>query len=186
MTGSVYLRGMIDGDAVTGDAAVTVTGVTDYGCNLYGFSRTSGEENKAVLTFDNYTGTFSGEINGFVNIAFAGDTAMTFGADAEIANTAWLFDATERTDAGTVFATDAAADFSGSTITLSLGEDAVRSDWSIFAGGANTAYGEFDVLVGGVSIVTDPLELNEAIASGDYAGWGFTVEESVLKFKNLA
>jgi len=35
-------------------------------------------------------------------------------------------------------------------------------------------------LVDGVSILTDNIELGERIAAGDYAGWGFTVEENVL------
>ena len=185
VTDNVFARGLIDGDAVTGDVSVTVTGSTDYGCGFYGFSRTAGESDKAELFFDNYTGTISGEINGFKEIALSGDTAMTFADAANISNTAWLFDATERTDASAVFATCGTADFADATITLSLAEEPVRSDWSIFAGGAETAYGEFDVQVGGVTIA-EALKLDDQIASGDYAGWGFTVEESVLKFKNLA
>jgi hypothetical protein len=145
----------------------------------------SGEEDKAELTFDGYTGIFSGRINGFKEIAFAGDTAMTFSADAEISNTAWTFDTTERT-AGAVFATGTTAEFSGATVTLKLDEAAAPAAWNLFAGGESTTYGDFDVQVGGVSILTDNIELGERIAAGDYAGWGFTVEENVLKFKNLA
>ena len=37
-----------------------------------------------------------------------------------------------------------------------------------------------------ISAVAEELDLDQAIAAGDYAGWGFTVEENVLKFKNLA
>ena len=187
VTGSVYARGLIDGDAVTGTATVTVTGSANYGCNFYGFSRTVGEDDKAELVFGGYTGTVSGEITGFKEITLAGDTAMTFSTDAEVSNTAWIFDATERTDASTVFATGAAVDFGGnSTIKLNLGEEMIRSDWSIFAGGAGTTYGCFDVLVDGVSILSDTLTLDERIAAGDYAGWGFTTENNVLKFKRLA
>jgi len=185
ITGGVYARGIVDGDAVTGDAAVTVTGATNYACHIYGFSRMSGEEDKAELTFDGYTGTFSGRINGFKEIAFAGDTAMTFSAEAEISNTAWTFDTTERT-AGAVFATGTTAEFAGATVTLKLDEAAAPAAWNLFAGGESTTYGDFDVQVGGVSILTDNIELGERIAAGDYAGWGFTVEENVLKFKNLA
>ena len=186
VTGSVFARGLVDGDTVTGYAVVTVTGSANYGCNFYGFSRTSTEDDKAELVFDGYTGEISGEITGFKSIALAGDTAMTFATTADISNAAWTFDATERTDATAVFASCETADFSGTTVTLSLSETAVRSDWSLFDGGADTAYNEFDVLVGGVSILTEALELDEQIASGDYAGWGFTVEDTVLKFKNLA
>ena len=118
-------------------------------------------------------------------IALAGDTAMAFAVTADITNTAWIFDAEERTDASTVFATGQAVDFANTTVTLSIGNGAVRSDWSIFAGGEATTYGEFDVLVGGVAVATG-LGLGQAIAAGDYAGWGFATENNVLKFKNLA
>ena len=167
--------------------AVTVTGFANYDCNFYGFSRTVGEDDKAELVFGDYTGTVSGEITGFREITLAGDTAMTFADTADVANTAWIFDATERTDASTVFATGAAVDFGGnSTIKLNLGEEMIRSDWSIFAGGAGTTYGHFDVLVDGVSILSETIGLDEAIVGGAYAGWGFTIEEDTLKFKHLA
>ena len=186
VTGSVFARGLIDGDAVTGDVTVTVTGSANYGCGFYGFSRTASEDDKAELVFADYTGTISGEVNGFKEITLAGDTAMAFAPDADISNTAWLFDATERTDATAVFASCAAAEFAGTTITLSLADEAEPTAWSLFAGGESTTYGEFDVLVGGVSILPDALVLDQQIADGDYAGWGFTVEDTVLKFKNLA
>ena len=167
VTGNVFARGLLDGDAVTGSATVTVTGATDYACSFYGYSRTATEENKAELVFADYTGTISGEVTGFKEIAFAGDTAMTFAGGADISNNAWIFDATGRTDAGTVFATGAAVDFGeNSTITLNLADGAVRSDWSIFAGGASTTYGSFDVQIDGVT-VAEALELGEAVASGD-------------------
>ena len=185
VTGNVYARGLIDGDAVTGDVTVTVTGSANYGCSFHGFSRTAGEDDKADLVFADYSGTISGEIGGFREIALSGDTGMIF-TSTDISNTAWLFDATERTDAGSVFATGTTVDFSNATVTLNLAEEAVRSDWSIFAGGADTAYNKFDVQIDGISILTDALELDEQIASGDYAGWGFTNDEGTLKFKNLA
>ena len=185
ITGGVYARGIVDGDAVTGDATVTVTGSANYACGIYGFSRMSGEEDKAELTFDGYTGIFSGDIHGFKKIALAGDTAMIFAPEAEISNTAWAFDTTERT-AGAVFATGTMADFSGATVTLKLDEAAAPVAWNLFAGGESTTYNKFDVFVDGVSILPETIELGEQIAAGDYAGWGFTVEENVLKFKNLA
>ena len=50
-----------------------------------------------------------------------------------------------------------------------------------------TAFREFDVLVGDNSILADTLALDEAISGGSVAdGWGFTIEDSVLKFKQLA
>ena len=187
VTGNVYARGLIDGDAVTGDVTVTVTGSANYGCNFYGFSRTAGEESKAELVFADYTGTISGEVNGFKEIKFAGATAMTFAAKADISNNAWFFDLAERTTSGTAFASCEAADFGeNSTITLNIGErQELTGAWSIFDGGAATTYGKFDVQIDGVAVASE-LELGKKIASGDYAGWGFTVEDTVLKFKNLA
>ena len=79
------------------------------------------------------------------------------------------------------------ADFEDTTISLNIGEDqTLTGAWSIFDGGEGTTYGEFDVLVNGTSILPGALALDEQIAAGDYAGWGFTVEDTVLKFKNLA
>ena len=187
VTGNVFARGITDGDAVTGGASVTVTGSVNYGCNFYGFSRNTGEDDNAVLTFSDYTGTISGEVGGFKEITLAGDTEMAFDTAAKVTNTAWIFDVAERTTSATAFASCETATFSGATISLDIGEDqTLTGAWSIFAGGEGTTYGEFDVLVGGTSILPGALTLDEQIADGDYAGWGFTVEDTVLKFKNLA
>ena len=187
VTGNVFARGITDGDAVTGDVSVTVTGSVNYGCNFYGFSRNTGEEDTAVLTFSDYTGTISGEVGGFKEITLAGDTAMAFDTAAKVTNTAWIFDVAERTTSATAFASCETATFSGATVSLNIGEDqALTGAWSIFDGGEATTYGEFDVLVNGTSILPGALALDEQIADGDYAGWGFTVEDTVLKFKNLA
>jgi len=75
------------------------------------------------------------------------------------------------------------ADFAGDTVTLNL-TAGQNSAWSLVDGGSTTAYGEFEVLLDGVSQGT--LALGEALAAGDFAGWGFTVEDTVLKFKQLA
>ena len=187
VTGNVFARGITDGDAVTGDVSVTVTGSVNYGCNFYGFSRNTGEEDTAVLSFSDYIGTISGEVGGFKEITLAGDTAMAFSNGAAISNTAWTFDVAERTTSATAFASCETATFSGATVALNIGEDqTLTGAWSIFDGGDGTTYGEFDVLVNGTSILSDALALDEQIADGDYAGWGFTVEDTVLKFKNLA
>ena len=187
VTDNVFARGLLDGDAVTGEATITVTGSVDYGCNFYGFSRTAGEDDKAELVFADYTGTISGEVNGFKEVKFAGDTAMAFANDADISNTAWFFDLAERTTSGAAFASCEAATFADATVTLNIGEgQTLTGAWSIFDGGAATEYGTFDVQIGGTSILPDTIGLDERIASGDYAGWGFTVEDTVLKFKNLA
>ena len=80
-----------------------------------------------------------------------------------------------------------AADFAGDTIAVNLATGNV-TEWDLLtATGATAAtFNKFDVLVDGVSILTATLDLDEAIASGDYAGWGFTLENDTLKFKHLA
>ena len=78
-----------------------------------------------------------------------------------------------------------AADFTGNVITLNLAAGSAN-EWSLIDAATDTNYGQFDVRVDGVSIVTGTIGLNDQIASGDYAGWGFTLDENVLKFKQLA
>ncbi|MBP5530622.1 MAG: hypothetical protein J6Y54_01145, partial [Lentisphaeria bacterium] len=188
ITGNIFAMGQADGDAVVGDeVSVTFSGGTDFGCNVWGYSYLRGPASDATLSYTDYTGTFSGEIGGFVGITLDGATAMTLSTAADdVSNTAWKFDAAERdaTLAGTAFLNWTAADFAGDTITLNLAEGDATA-WSLVGAAADTAYGTFDVQLDGADIATG-LELNQAIADGDYKGWGFAVEESVLKFKNLA
>jgi len=188
ITGNIFAMGQSDGDAVVGDeVSVIFTGDKSFGCNVWGYSYLRGPASDATLSYTDYTGTFSGEIGGFDGITLDGATAMTLSTAADdVSNASWKFDAAERdaTLAGTAFLNWTAADFTGDVITLNLAEGNATA-WSLVGAAANTAYGTFDVQLDGVDIATD-LALDDQIASGDYAGWGFTVEESVLKFKNLA
>ena len=134
-----------------------------------------------------YTGTLSGAIGGFDGITFADATAMTLEtAAADVSNTAWIFDVSARGTAlaGTAILTWDNADFAGDTVTLNLAAGS-NSEWSLVSAAAGTTYGTFDVQIDGTEIATG-LSLNDQIADGDYAGWGFTLDDTVLKFKNLA
>ena len=73
--------------------------------------------------------------------------------------------------------------FAGDDLTLRLGSAVAPQDWNIATGLADTGIGfDYTVFVGGV----EQTFVDGKIASGDYAGWGFTLEDSTLKFKNLA
>ena len=186
ITGAIYARGQLDGD-MTGAADVIFTGATNFECGVYGYSYVGGEASDATLSYTGYTGTFSGEIGGFASITLGGATAMTIDTAADVSNGAWEFDAVERDAAlaGTAFLNWTAADFAGDTITLNLA-DGDATAWTLVSGAAATEYGEFDVLVDGSSILDAALALDEQIVGGVWDGWGFTVEDTALKFKQLA
>ena len=80
-----------------------------------------------------------------------------------------------------------AADFTDDTISVNLAAGSV-TEWDLVSAAGATAetFNKFDVLVDGASILLDTIGLDEAIGSGAYAGWGFTLEEDTLKFKHLA
>ena len=141
-----------------------------------------------TLTFAAYTGTLSGKVGGFDGIAFTGDGATTFTRTFDaIDNSAWTFDVAERDTslAGTAVLEWNDADFTGDTITLNLATGST-AEWSLVKTGASTVYNKFDVQVDGVTILPEYIDIDDQIADGAYAGWGFTDEDGMLKFKNLA
>jgi len=184
ITGAIYAKGQTEYDLVA-SAVVTFTGAADYGCGVYGYDHVDGAASNAALTFNAYTGSFSGDIGGFASVKFAGGTAMTLGtAAADVSNTAWTFDIAERSEtlAGTALLDWAAADFAGDTIALDPGTT-TPTEWTLIAAASTTAYGTFDV-----EGIATGLVLDQQIADTGTAwdGWGFTLDESTLKFKHLA
>ena len=183
ITGDIYARGQLDGDA-TGTAEVIFTGGANFGCGVYGYSYVGGEAGGAALSFSSYSGTFSGKIGGFDSITLDAGTAATFDAAADVSNGAWIFDVTDR-DAGltgTALLNWTAADFAGDTITLKLGT-AAPTEWTLIDAASTTAYHKFDVDGIATELILDQQIANTSTA---YDGWGFTLEDTVLKFKNLA
>ena len=203
ISGDIYARGQSEGDS-TGAASVIFTGANDFTCGVWGYSRvpqtvTYVEEEPAsvALSFSDYTGSFSGKIGGFDSgITVKGNTWMTLGtAAADVNNSAWIFDFNERDLGldGQAALTWSTADFTDDTITLRIATK--RSEgWKLVSGADaskyNTAAGKFLVGIDGGEAVALTFDATtgktDALASGDYAGWGFAVEDSVLKFKNLA
>ena len=187
ITGDIYARGQLDGDT-TGNVEVMFTGAADFGCDVFGYSYVGGEAGGAALSFSGYTGEFAGAIGGFDGITLYGATAMTLtSAAANVSNTAWTFDVSARAAAlaDTAMLSWEAADFDGASIELNLATDST-AEWTLVNGAATTSYGEFDVLVDGNSILGNTLALGEKIVGGVCDGWGFTLEGSALKFKQLA
>ena len=186
ITGAIYAMGQGGNDSVEGDVSVTFRGANDYVCGVYGYSYVGGAASEATLSFTGYTGKFSGRIGGFAGITFSADTAMELGtAAAHVSNYVWNFDVSAR-DADlsdTAMLDWHAANFAGDTIVLNLASGSTAA-WTLVDAAATTAYGEFDVRIDGVSQGT--LKLGDQLASGEFAGWGFTIEDTVLKFKNLA
>lgn len=186
VTGEIYAKGNLDGDTVTDQAYVTFAGAKDYHCSVFGYSYAGTSDNGDALIFADYTGAFSGMIGGFNTIEFVGGTAMTLAAAADVSNSDWKFDVAERSETLTnkemLYWEN--ADFTNDTIKLNLAVGS-SSEWTL-VDAATTAYGRFDVLVDGESILPDTIALDEAIVGGDYDGWGFALEDSFLKFKHLA
>ena len=195
ITGDIFARGQRDGDSVT-SARVIFTGSDGFLCNVWGYSCVpekagDGEDEGAALSFTGYTGTFSGRIGGFDKITLDGATAMTLTTAAEeVINTAWIFDVSERDAAfaDTVLLNWAGADFSGDTISMNLAPGDV-GEWSLVNASKTTTaanFDKFDVLVDGVSVLGYTIGLGDAIEGGAYDGWGFTLENNMLKFRHLA
>ena len=198
INGDIYARGQGTTDSVA-SANVVFTGSKNFACNVWGYSYVGGSDpSAATLTFDAYTGKFSGDIGGFAGIEFTGNTVMTLNTQsAKVANDAWIFDLADRGlwyDSKAILSWATAVGFQEDTITLKL-PAATRSDaWTLVTGASaaayNTAAGKFLVEVDGgeaIALTYDSATgKTDAIASGEYAGWGFAVEDSVLKFKKLA
>ena len=188
ITGDIYARGQADGDVVSGAVDVTFTGDTNFGCGVYGYSYVGGEASGAVLSYTAYTGTFSGKLGGFDSIAFDDDTAMTLTtAAADVSNGKWEFDFTDRdaTLSGTSFLTWSTADFAGDTVNVTFADETqAKAGWSI----ADAAFtgATFGLTVGAVELTGIAYDTAISGTGTAYDGWGFTLEESTLKFKQLA
>ena len=196
ITGDIYARGQLDGDVVN-SAEVIFTGGTDFACGVYGYSYVGAQNpSAAALSFSDYTGTFSGKLGGFAGIAMEGNSWMTLStAAADVDNGAWIFEFEDRDLGldGQAALTWSTADFTDDTITLNI--VSTRSEgWTLVSGADaskyNTAEGKFLVAIDDGEAVALTFDATtgktDAIAEGDYAGWGFSVENSVLKFKKLA
>ncbi len=194
ITGDICAMGQSATDSVT-NAEVIFTGKNDFSCGVYGYTYVGSAVSDATLTFSDYTGTFSGAIGGFADVSVEKNSWMTLGTAADdVSNTAWTFDFAERDLGldGNAALTWTTADFSDDTITLKIAS--TRSEgWTLVSGAAadkyNTAADAFVVEIDGTatSLTFDSATgKTDTIADGDYAGWGFAVEDSVLKFTKLA
>ena len=193
---AIYARGHFGGDTVE-SARVIFSGAHDYACDIYGYSAVGGAtDSDATLVFTDCTGTFSGSIGGFGSITLGGGTAMTLapGEGESVSNTAWNFDVAGRDAALADMALLNWSDsFAGRNVRLTVGAKNT-SPWTLVSGvgtyradgfaveiaGGDTYDLEFDAASGRTGT------LGGAGCSGTLASWGFALEDTVLKFKNLA
>jgi len=188
ITNAIYAKGHTAGDSVTGTVRVNFTGRHDCVCDVFGYSYVGGDGNSDALVFTDYTGSFTGAIGGFAAIKLAGDTELTLATDAEksISNSRWEFDLTERDSArrgDALVNLDAFNDHSSVIVTFA--DDAqAQGGWNLARiGDVNAAV--FDLTIGDTGIATD-LAFGGAISGGAYDGWGFTLDDGMLKFQKLA
>jgi autotransporter passenger strand-loop-strand repeat protein len=193
---AIYARGHLGGDTVE-SARVIFSGAHDHACDIYGYSAVGGTtDSDATLVFTDCTGTFSGSIGGFGSITLGGGTAMTLapGEGESVSNTAWSFDVSARdaalADTALLNWSDS---FAGRNVKLTVGAKNT-SPWTLVSGvgtyradgfaveiaGGGTYDLEFDAASGRTGT------LGGAGCSGTLASWGFALEDTVLKFKNLA
>ena len=169
----------------------TWTGATDFDCGVWGYSYVgggTGADDEVTLSFNGYTGSFSGKIGGFNGIAFNDGTAMTLTTAADdVSNGKWEFDLSARAEAlsGTSLLTwGAESAFSGDTVKVAFADATqAAAGWSI----ADAAFtgAKFDLYIGGSEIATN-IAYDTEISGGDWDGWKFTSVDGTLKFAQLA
>jgi len=187
ITGAIYARGQTENDAVNGTATVVFTGKKDYGCDVYGYTCVGDEDpSSATLVFSKYTGTFSGTVGGFASVKLDGGTTLTLGNEASVSNTAWEFDLRESDNISALIWS--AADFTENTFDVKFASyTQAHKENNIAKVATNTSFtgATFDLTVGDDVIATG-LAYGTKISGGDYDGWGFALDGSLLKFKQLA
>jgi len=137
----------------------------------------------------NYGGTFSGKVGGFKSIVVEANSIATLApSDAvDVDNDAWTFDITGRydTNAGDAMLTWNGGTFDGDSVKLVVADEEpswIARSWNI-VDGLSAAAASYEVQCGSKSY---DLALGDTIADGNYAGWGFSFEDSTLKFQKLA
>ena len=187
---NLFAGGQGEHSTVDGSIYVTFSGSNAYTCSVYGYAIPTPESATTsparVLTFDGFTGSISGNVGGFGGIFLSGDTAATL-SGATIDNDDWSFDYTGRTlDADLAMLTLADDTLAGDTVQVDLSAvEQVSNGWSI-AAGLTAATANFSVELATGSAAN--LSLGDRLDNtyGVYENWGFTLEDSTLKFKNLA
>ena len=192
ITNAIYARGQLANDDVTGTVGVTFTGDKNFTFTdgVYGYTATTGEQpSTATLGFEDYTGTFSGKVGGFNGITLDKGTAMTLmTAAADVSNSKWEFDLSARDAA---LANDSLliwsnADFASDTVKVNFADETqAKAGWSI-ATAAFAATTTFTLEIAGADIGSAAYGQAITGTGTAYDGWGFTRENDVLKFKNLA
>ena len=186
IAGDIYAMGQGVNDSVA-SAAVTFTGEENFYCGVFGYTYVGGGDSDATLSYTDYTGKFYGAVGGFDSISFAGSTATELVTPyTEVSNGNWKFDLADRASAlaDTSLLTWSNSDFAGDTVRVNFADaDQAAAGWSIAA--ADFTGATFDLFIGD-SEIKGGIAYDTAIADGDWAGWKFTSVDGTLKFAQLA
>ena len=126
-------------------------------------------------------------MGGFESITLSGSTQATLGAGegTAVENDVWNFDLAARANGLKTSSLLTWADELTGEVHVNFASDAqARGGWSLAS--LDSVYEDtvFELCVAGEAVAAVTYE--EQIATGAYAGWGFTLDEGVLKFANLA
>ena len=126
-------------------------------------------------------------MGGFESITLSGSTQATLGAGegTAVENGVWYFDLTDR--AGTLSASSLLtfADELSGEVHVDFATDAqAQGGWNLASLASVDEDTVFELNIAGETVAGVTYE--EKIATGAYAGWGFTLDGGVLKFANLA
>ena len=179
--------GYYGADTVTGDAVVTLTGSTakigKAAGSWNGFDTVEGDRK---LVLDDFTGT-CGTICDFDIVTFGSANTANVLTGTTVYNVGcWSFDVRGRTAADTAF-----VDLRSSTLTMSESTTldlrlASAAEWSLAqVNGSPFAGIDCRVFLGDATTATT-VKFGAAIASGTFAGYGFTVDDGMLKFGVLS
>ena len=178
-------------DTVSGDAVVTLSGsatVDKAAGSWNGIDTVTGQRK---LVFDDYTGS-CGAVCDWDLVTFDGENATTANLSAATVFGVgkWSFDVVGREDnAGTALVNLGDRFGAASEIALRI-TDAASSltTWSLAGVSASQSFEDtsFKLYLGDATGAAATVELGQAIGSGTFKDYGFTVVDNTLKFASLA
>ena len=176
---------------ITGDTSITFKGLgdnLDFSGKISGDSQNAGTYDKCVsgtrsLVFDNFSGSFSGNIRGIDSVSFSNGSAVVF--DDSVKQFYLKYASEWNFGAGTSLTwTNGINDFGGDTMNLTFND--LDSEWTVFTGSASTLANFDDMSVkfnGGASLSYD-----EGISGYSDGSYALTIDSdnSIVKLAKLA
>ena len=142
------------------------------------------EGHNRILVLDDYTGT-CGTISDFDLVTVDNHTTAAFTAASAVTN--WSFDGRGRGDDDALLKIGSVDFAATSAVDLRVASEDAGSitEWSLATGAQSFTGVSFNLYFGSESVTG--LSLGQQIGSGDFAGYGFTVDaDSTLKFAKLS